>query len=96
MKISRLILELAIGYIFVNALNKADFNSVNNLLKEKINDINPKIWNIYNEINYMYSIENDINFKPNELKEKIKEVQKEIDAIDSEEVASFILDRLNK
>lgn len=96
MKISRLVLELAIGYIFVNALNKADFNSVNDLLEEKINDINPKISNIYNEINYMYSIENDINFKPNELKEKIKEVQKEIDAIDSEEVASFILDRLNK
>lgn len=96
MKISRLVLELAIGYIFVNALNKADFNSVNNLLEEKINDINPKISNIYNEINYMYSIENDINFKPKELKEKIKEVQKEIDAIDSEEVASFILDRLNK
>lgn len=96
MKISRLVLELAIGYIFVNALNKADFNSVNDLLEEKINDINPKISNIYNEINYMYSIENDINFKPKELKEKIKEVQKEIDAIDSEEVASFILDRLNK
>lgn len=96
MKISRIILELAIGYIFVNALNKADFNSVNNLLEEKINSINPKISNIYNEINYMYSIENDINFKPKELKEKIKEVQKEIDAIDSEEVASFILDSLNK
>lgn len=96
MKISRLILELGIGYIFVNALNKADFNNINDLLKEKINNISPKISNIYNEINYMYSIENDINFKPNQLKEKIKEVQKEIDAIDSEKVANFILDTLNK
>lgn len=94
MKISKIILELGIGYIFLNALNKADFNYVNDLLKDKIDDISPKITNIYNEINYIYSIENDINFKPEELKKKIKNVQKEIDAIDAEETANFIINKI--
>lgn len=96
MKISKLILELGIGYIVLNALHKPEYDEISKLLENKMNDINSTISNVYNQINYLYNVQEEIDFKPKELKNKIKEVQKQIDEIDSEEVSKYILDSINK
>lgn len=94
MKISKLILELSIGYLMINALHKSDFDHLDNLIKEKLEELNPKILSIYNDVNYMYSIQNDVNFKPKELQRKISDVEKEIEKIDAESVVQNIFKSL--
>ncbi len=94
MKISKLILELSIGYLMINALHQSDFDHLDNLIKEKLEELNPKILSIYNDVNYMYSIQNDVNFKPKELQRKISDVEKEIEKIDAESVAQNIFKSL--
>ena len=78
----------------INALHQSDFDHLDNLIKEKLEELNPKILSIYNDVNYMYSIQNDVNFKPKELQRKISDVEKEIEKIDAESVAQNIFKSL--
>ncbi len=94
MKISKLILELSIGYLMINAMHKSDFEHLEEIIDKKLDEINPKILDIYKKINYMYSIQNDVNFKPKELQRKISDVEKEIEKIDAESVAQNIFKSL--
>lgn len=96
MKISKLILELGVGYIIVNSLNKRDLQKIDNKIHEKMDEINPSISNVFNQINYLYEIEGKTSFKTKEIQNKIKEVQKQIDEIDSAEISKYILNLTKK
>ncbi len=94
MKISKLILEIGIGYLFVSFLNHQDKNKLENLVDKKLNELTPSISQLKNKINCIYSVDQEINFKPNELKSKIKLIEKEIKEVDANSIANDILEKI--
>ena len=98
MKISKFLIGVGIGWIFVNSLNEDDYNAIQNALLTKIYQFEPKLLEIF------YQIDNIINTSydersgtySNSIQDKINEVENQIKQVKTDKLSKLLIDQVNK
>ena len=98
MKISKFWLAIGVGYIFVNSLNKDDFEEIQRVLLTKIYQFEPKLLDVFYTIDRIINSDFDQrqeNFSSN-IQEKISDVENQIKQVKMEKLSKLLVDQVNK